>query len=140
MDAKSLIFDCAGASIHVFKMATNMPVKFSLNGNYYAYTSADGSLKIWETNSGILKHEYTPSSHLSATCTCISWSPTALLEASFTSAQVAAVWAAILNKFAVRLRLLPQARQISWAGDRSWPSFNAGYSSKRVCFQNYNNV
>ena len=54
-------------------MAAVTPVQFSQNGEYFAYASPDGTLKIWETSTGLLKHEYTPSSHLSATCTCIAW-------------------------------------------------------------------
>ncbi|CAN7939132.1 unnamed protein product [Ixodes hexagonus] len=52
------------------------PVSFSNNGEYLAYSSSDGRLKLWECSSGKLKQEYTPSSHLSATCTCLSWGPT----------------------------------------------------------------
>ncbi|XP_042143489.1 WD repeat-containing protein 43 [Ixodes scapularis] len=52
------------------------PVEFSNNGEYLAYSSPDGRLKLWEGTSGKLKQEYTPSAHLSATCTCLSWGPT----------------------------------------------------------------
>ncbi|KAG8185554.1 hypothetical protein JTE90_017559 [Oedothorax gibbosus] len=48
---------------------------FSQNGEYLAYSSPDGCLKIWETSTNILKQEYTPSSHLSATCSSLSWGP-----------------------------------------------------------------
>ncbi|GIY94128.1 WD repeat-containing protein 43 [Caerostris extrusa] len=51
---------------------------FSRNGEYLAYSSPDGCLKIWETSTGILKQEFTPSSHLTATCTSIAWGPTKL--------------------------------------------------------------
>ena len=54
-------------------MAIVTPLSFSPNGEYFAYSSPDGTLKIWETVTGILKQEYTPSAHLSATCTCLSW-------------------------------------------------------------------
>ncbi|ESP04564.1 hypothetical protein LOTGIDRAFT_63496, partial [Lottia gigantea] len=50
------------------------PIEFSPNSEFLAYASPDGVLKVWETTSGILKQEYTPSSHLSATCSCLSWS------------------------------------------------------------------
>ncbi|KAJ8308007.1 hypothetical protein KUTeg_012881 [Tegillarca granosa] len=52
----------------------------SPNGEYILHSSPDGVLKLWETESGVLKQEYTPSSHLSATCTCLSWSPKQQME------------------------------------------------------------
>lgn len=48
---------------------------FTCNGDYFAYSSPDGCLKIWETSTNILKQDYTPSSHLSATCSSLSWGP-----------------------------------------------------------------
>lgn len=60
---------------HVVIMAQVMPVAFSQTGEYFAYSSPDGTLKLWETVTGTLKQEYTPSSHLSATCTCLAWGP-----------------------------------------------------------------
>lgn len=50
-------------------------VSFSTNGEYLAFCGADGRLKIWETATGTLKQEYTPTSHLTAMCTCLSWAP-----------------------------------------------------------------
>lgn len=55
---------------------------FSNHGEYLALSSYDGRLKLWETSSGCLKQEYTPSSHLSSTCTCLTWSTD---KRSFTS-------------------------------------------------------
>ncbi|XP_014663435.1 PREDICTED: WD repeat-containing protein 43-like [Priapulus caudatus] len=52
------------------------PRVFSPSGEYLAYSSPDGRLKLWETSTGTLQQEYTPASHLSATCTCICWCPT----------------------------------------------------------------
>ncbi|XP_033097150.1 WD repeat-containing protein 43-like [Anneissia japonica] len=46
----------------------------SPNGGCLAVSSPDGRLTIWDTITGIPRQQYTPSSHLSATCTCISWS------------------------------------------------------------------
>ncbi|XP_023235110.1 WD repeat-containing protein 43-like [Centruroides sculpturatus] len=58
-------------------MATNLKrLSLSREGIYLAYAGIDGRLKIWNTETGILMHEYTPSSHLSTTCTCLVWSPT----------------------------------------------------------------
>ena len=64
------------SSSHVLNMAaTRVPLAFSPNVEFCAYSSPDGSLKLWETNTGSLKQEYIPSSHLSATCSCLSWGP-----------------------------------------------------------------
>jgi U3 small nucleolar RNA-associated protein 5 len=46
---------------------------FSEDGKYFAYSGADGKLKVWETESGILSQEYTPNLHLSSPCTCLTW-------------------------------------------------------------------
>ena len=62
-------------SQHVVIMAQVMPVAVSPTGEYFAYSSPDGTLKLWETATGTIKQEYTPSSHLSATCTCLAWGP-----------------------------------------------------------------
>ncbi|XP_054707901.1 WD repeat-containing protein 43-like [Uloborus diversus] len=53
----------------------NNIVEFSENGEYVAYSSPDGCLKIWEASTNILKQEYTPSAHLSATCSSLRWGP-----------------------------------------------------------------
>ncbi|XP_077521733.1 WD repeat-containing protein 43 isoform X1 [Amblyomma americanum] len=50
-------------------------VSVSSNGQYLAHSSADGRLKLWDTSASTLKQEYTPSAHLSAKCTCLSWGP-----------------------------------------------------------------
>ncbi|XP_051880568.1 WD repeat-containing protein 43 [Pristis pectinata] len=38
-----------------------------------ASVAGDGRIRVWDTQAGSLKHEYVPSSHLSATCSCLSW-------------------------------------------------------------------
>ncbi|XP_072912111.1 WD repeat-containing protein 43 [Hemitrygon akajei] len=38
-----------------------------------ASVAGDGRIRVWDTQGGGLKHEYVPSSHLSATCSCLSW-------------------------------------------------------------------
>ncbi|RWS02222.1 WD repeat-containing protein 43-like protein [Dinothrombium tinctorium] len=48
---------------------------FSENHEYFGYSTSDGVLYFWDTVSSQLKSEYKPSSHLSATCTCICWGP-----------------------------------------------------------------
>ncbi|XP_019625691.1 PREDICTED: WD repeat-containing protein 43-like isoform X2 [Branchiostoma belcheri] len=40
-----------------------------------ARASADGRLQLWDTGSGAMRQEYTPSAHLSATCSCLAWGP-----------------------------------------------------------------
>ncbi|GCB62573.1 hypothetical protein scyTo_0009543 [Scyliorhinus torazame] len=44
-------------------------------GPCLAAAGADGRIRVWNTQSGGLRHEYVPSSHLSATCSCLSWAP-----------------------------------------------------------------
>lgn len=46
---------------------------FTYNGQYFALLSVDGRLRIWETVSGKLLQEFTPSAHLETTCTCLCW-------------------------------------------------------------------
>lgn len=65
-------------------MALELPVvKFSENGEYLAYSDPSGILKVWQTSNNKLHREYVPSSHLSATCTCISWAPSNTNRVSF---------------------------------------------------------
>ncbi|XP_015283452.1 PREDICTED: WD repeat-containing protein 43 [Gekko japonicus] len=40
-----------------------------------ALSGLDGRLRVWETPSSRLQHEYVPSAHLSAACTCLAWAP-----------------------------------------------------------------
>ena len=47
---------------------------FDNNGRILALLSSDGRLKLWDCTVGSLKHEYTPPSHLSSSCTCLRWS------------------------------------------------------------------
>jgi len=54
-------------------MASTGRSAFSQNGEYYAFCGNDSKLKIWETASGRLKHEYTPNWHLSSPCSVIGW-------------------------------------------------------------------
>ncbi|XP_076100373.1 WD repeat-containing protein 43-like [Mytilus galloprovincialis] len=60
---------------HVLKMALSTPVSFSSNGEYCMYSSPDGVLKVYDTSTSKISQQYTPSSHLTATCTCLSWGP-----------------------------------------------------------------
>ena len=63
------------SSTHVVNMAVVQPIGFSPHGEYLALSSPDGTLKIWDTESGTIRQEYTPSSHLSSTCSCLAWNP-----------------------------------------------------------------
>lgn len=51
--------------------------KFSPGGEFLSVSGSDGRLRIWETKdkSSLLKQEFVPSAHLSATCTCLEWAP-----------------------------------------------------------------
>ena len=49
---------------------------FDNNGRALALLTPDGHLKIWDCTAGSLKHEYTPPSHLSSSCSCLKWSRT----------------------------------------------------------------
>lgn len=64
---------------HVFIMAT-APSAFSPSGEYYVCSSPDGNLKLYNRLTGGLEQEYTPSAHLAATCSCLSWCPVKLQE------------------------------------------------------------
>ncbi|XP_045781025.1 WD repeat-containing protein 43 [Maniola jurtina] len=46
---------------------------FSEDGKYYSIITQDGRLKIWDTETNILKQEYTPDLHLSSPPTCLQW-------------------------------------------------------------------
>ncbi|XP_030854848.1 WD repeat-containing protein 43 [Strongylocentrotus purpuratus] len=56
-------------------MATsrNRCCAFSVSDGYFATSSADGRLSIWDSKTGEVKQHYTPSSHLSSSCTCLAW-------------------------------------------------------------------
>lgn len=49
--------------------------RFSPGGEYLGTSGSDGRLKIWDSATSTLKQEFVPSSHLTATCTCIEWAP-----------------------------------------------------------------
>ncbi|XP_022103802.1 WD repeat-containing protein 43-like [Acanthaster planci] len=57
-------------------MAATGVISYSPNGSFLAVCSPDGRLSLWDTTSATITQQYTPSSHLSATCTCLSWCPT----------------------------------------------------------------
>ncbi|XP_041469636.1 WD repeat-containing protein 43-like [Lytechinus variegatus] len=56
-------------------MATspNRCCAFSVTDSYFATSSADGRLSIWDSKTGEVNQHYTPSSHLSSSCTCLAW-------------------------------------------------------------------
>uniref|UniRef100_A0A8C3MUT6 WD repeat domain 43 n=1 Tax=Geospiza parvula TaxID=87175 RepID=A0A8C3MUT6_GEOPR len=41
----------------------------------FASAGPDGRLRVWDTAGSRLQHEYVPSAHLSAACTCLAWAP-----------------------------------------------------------------
>ncbi|XP_053238950.1 WD repeat-containing protein 43 [Podarcis raffonei] len=56
--------------------AAAAPCAFSPDGRrLVALSGPDGRLRVWETGSSRLHHEYVPSAHLSAACTCLAWAP-----------------------------------------------------------------
>ncbi|CAH2062014.1 unnamed protein product, partial [Iphiclides podalirius] len=46
---------------------------FSEDGKYYAAITQDGRLRIWDTETNVLKQEYTPDLHLTAPPSCLQW-------------------------------------------------------------------
>lgn len=70
------------AVLNTCRMAGSMPIAFSSSGEYCIFSSPDGVLKLWETSTSKLKQQYTPSSHLTAICTCLSWGPSQYIETS----------------------------------------------------------
>ncbi|KAM4786490.1 WD repeat-containing protein 43 isoform 2-T2 [Cyanocitta cristata] len=52
------------------------PCAFSPRGcRLFAVSGPDGRLRVWDTAGSRLQHEYVPSAHLSAACTCLAWAP-----------------------------------------------------------------
>ncbi|KAF4794053.1 WD repeat domain 43 [Turdus rufiventris] len=52
------------------------PCAFSPGGcRLFASSGPDGRLRVWDTAGSRLQHEYVPSAHLSAACTCLAWAP-----------------------------------------------------------------
>ena len=56
-------------------ISANEKYKFSPVGHELALTSHDGKMTVWDAQTGQVKHQYIPSKHLSAVCTCLSWMP-----------------------------------------------------------------
>ncbi|XP_013199209.2 WD repeat-containing protein 43 [Amyelois transitella] len=46
---------------------------FSEDGKYYSNISQDGRLRIWDTETNVLKQEYTPDLHLTSPPSCLKW-------------------------------------------------------------------
>ena len=79
------------------EVLANNPIALSESGQYFSYCTHDGQLKIWDTLSGRLKQEYTPSSHLSATCVTISWPPKATVSTDESSEVCLSIFDGILR-------------------------------------------
>ena len=45
----------------------------SSNGSCVAFCTSDGVIKFYDTLTSQLKHEYSSSTHLQASCTCLQW-------------------------------------------------------------------
>uniref|UniRef100_A0A8D0GPZ3 WD repeat domain 43 n=1 Tax=Sphenodon punctatus TaxID=8508 RepID=A0A8D0GPZ3_SPHPU len=64
---------CSGDTASI---AARAPCAFSPSDcRYLALSGPDGRLRVWDTPSSRLQHEYVPSAHLSAACTCLAWAP-----------------------------------------------------------------
>ncbi|KAF9408676.1 hypothetical protein HW555_011709 [Spodoptera exigua] len=46
---------------------------FSVDGKYYSAITQDGRLRIWDTETNVLKQEYTPDLHLTSPPSCLQW-------------------------------------------------------------------
>ncbi|XP_075987945.1 WD repeat-containing protein 43 [Anticarsia gemmatalis] len=46
---------------------------FSEDGKYYSAITQDGRLRIWDTETNVLKQEYTPDLHLTSPPSCLQW-------------------------------------------------------------------
>ena len=64
-----------GASLINANLSANENFKFSPTGQELALTTHDGRMTVWDAHTRQVKHQYTPSKHLSAVCTCLSWIP-----------------------------------------------------------------
>lgn len=57
---------------------------FSEDGKYYSAITQDGRLRIWDTETNVLKQEYTPDLHLTSPPTCLQWIRVTLSSVSST--------------------------------------------------------
>lgn len=57
-------------------MTKSKLICFSPGGEKLAHSGPDGVLRVWDTTSGVLEHEFQPAEHLKATTSCIKYSPT----------------------------------------------------------------
>lgn len=48
---------------------------FSPSGEKLSQVGPDGMVRVWDTATGVLDHEYQPASHLMAKPSCIQYSP-----------------------------------------------------------------
>lgn len=67
-----IMFDTCAVKPTCLKMETS-PLEVSPDGELAIHSSHDGVIKVWETVTSSLRNEYKPSSHLSTTCSCLSW-------------------------------------------------------------------
>ena len=87
---------------------TTVPIAFSPNVEFFAHASPDDRLKLWETNTGTLKQEYIPSSHLSATCSCLCWGPSGREVSRSRSKPTVRTLGLFLKKVVICLKNVPR--------------------------------
>ena len=95
------------SSSHVYPVMasqTKVACSFSSTGDYLAYSGFDGVLKIWETATGNSVADFSPSQHLTATCTCLQWGP----GRHFQSVSVSLLQVQTANERRIKLKLDPE--------------------------------
>ena len=75
LESPSVLKSTATSVIAANASSVNEKFKFSPGGQELALTTNDGRMHVWDAQTGQIKHQYIPSKHLSAVCTCLSWMP-----------------------------------------------------------------
>lgn len=54
-------------------MASAVCACFATSGDLLAVASADGRVRVWDVNSGDVRHEFAPDEHTGGEITCLDW-------------------------------------------------------------------